>query len=90
MTYIVMAQDKRINEYETIGQLFTILKDPLIELILWKRVLSAIENFIERLCEAFSIPIDELLERILHNDNFSKECLAMAEALILMKRQNAA
>lgn len=90
MTYIVMALDKRINEYETTGQLFTILKDSLIELTLWKRVLSAIENFIECLCETFSISVDELLEGILHNDNFSKECIAMAEALRLMRRQNAA
>ena len=90
MTYIVMALDKRINEYETTGQLFTILKDSLIELTLWKRVLSAIMGFVECLCEAFSISVDELLEGILHNDKFSKECLAMAEALMLMRQKNVA
>ena len=47
-------------------------------------------GFIECLYEAFSISVDELLEGILHNDNFSKECLAMAEALILMRQKDAA
>ena len=45
MTYIVMTLDKRINEYETTGNLFAVLKDSLIELTLWKRVLSALERF---------------------------------------------
>ena len=85
-----MALDKRINEYETTGQLFAILKDSLIELTLWKRVLSALENFLECLCESFSIPFDEILESILHNENFSKECWAMAEALRAIREQNAA
>lgn len=90
MTYIVMALDKRINEYETTGQLFSILKDSLIELTLWKRVLSALENFLEYLCESVSIPFDELLESILHNENFSKECWAMAEAIRAIREQNVA
>ena len=89
MTYIVMALDKRINEYETLGRLFAVLKDSLIELTLWKRVLSALERFVKCLCESFSIPVDELLESILHNDNFSKECLAMANALLLVRLQCA-
>ncbi len=88
MTYIVMALDKRINEYETTGQLFIILKDSLIELTLWKRILSALEHFVECLCESFSIPADELLESILHNDNFSEECIVMAEALRLVRQHN--
>ena len=76
MTYAVMALDKRINEYETTGQLFAVLKDSIIELTLWKRILSALEGFVECLCESFSIPADELLENILHNDKLSKECWA--------------
>lgn len=90
MTYIVMALDKRINEYETTGKLFAALKNSLIELTLWKRILSAIERFIECLCDAFSIPVDELLEGMLHNDNYAKECLAMAEAVRLLRRQDVA
>lgn len=90
MTYAVMVLDKRINEYETTGQLFAVLKDSLIELTLWKRVLSALEGFVECLCESFSIPVDELLENILHNDKFSKECRAMAEALRSVREYDAA
>lgn len=86
MTYIVIALDKRINEYETTGQLFIILKDSLIELTLWKRILSALEHFVECLCERFSIPVDELLESILHDDCFSEECFAMARALLLVRQ----
>lgn len=89
-THIVMALDKRINEYETMGQLFSILKDSLIELTLWKRVLSALEKFLEYLCESVSIPFNELLESILHNENFSKECWAMAEAIRAIREQNVA
>ena len=90
MTYVVMVLDKRINEYETRGQLFAVLKDSLIELTLWKRILSALETFVECLCESFSIPVDEMLENILHNDKFSKECWAMAEALRSVREQDAA
>ena len=90
MTYVVMVLDKRINEYETTGQLFAVLKDSLIELTLWKRILSALETFVECLCESFSIPVDEMLENILHNDKFSKECWAMAEALRSVREQDAA
>ena len=90
MTYIVMALDKRINEYETTGKLFAALKNSLIELTLWKRILSAIERFIECLCDAFSIPVDELLESMLHNDNYTKECFAMVEAVRLLRRQDVA
>ena len=90
MTYIVMALDKRINEYETTGKLFAVLKDSLIELTLWKRVLSALERFMGCLCENASIQVDELLENILHNDSISEECLAIAEALRLVQQQDAA
>lgn len=90
MTYIVMALDKRINEYETTGKLFAVLKDSLIELTLWKRVLSALERFMGCLCENASIQVDELLESILHNDSISEECLAIAEALRLVQQQDVA
>ena len=90
MTYIVMALDKRINEYETTGKLFASLKNSLIELTLWKRILSAIESLIECLCDTLSIPVDELIGSMLHNDNYTKECLAMAEAVRLLRRQNVA
>lgn len=90
MTYIVMAFDKRINEYETTGQLFSALKSSLIELTLWKRILSALQRFVECLCEKFSIPVDELFESILDDDDFAEECLAMVGAIQSLRKRNAA
>ena len=90
MTYIVMALDKRINEYETTGQLFSVLKTSLIELTLWKRVLSALQRFVECLCEKFSIPVDELFESILDNDDFAQESLAMLGVIQSLRKRNAA
>ncbi len=81
MTYIVMALDKRINEYETTGQLFVVLKDSLIELTLWKRILSALEHCTEHLCKMVSVPFDELLESIVNEGETGDECLAILEAL---------
>ena len=90
MTYIVMALDKRINEYETTGKLFAVLKDSLVELTLWKRVLAALQRFMECCCENLSISSDELLESILHNDKFINECIAMPETLRYLRQENIA
>ena len=90
MTYMVVALDKRINEYETTGQLFAILKDSLVELTLWKRVLAALERIMECSCENLSISAHELLETFLHNDKFTDECIAMAKTLRFLRQENIA
>lgn len=65
--------------------MFAVLKGSLIELTLWKRVLSAQEYLTGRLYKNSSIQVGEPPESILHNDNISEECLAIAEALRLVQ-----
>lgn len=65
--------------------MFAVLKESLIELTLRKRVLSAQERFTGCLYKNSSIQVGEPPESILHNDNISEECLAIAEALRLVQ-----
>lgn len=65
--------------------MFAVLEESLIELTLWKRVLSTQEYLTGRLYKNSSIQVSEPPESILHNDNISEECLAIAEALRLVQ-----
>lgn len=65
--------------------MFAVLEESLIELTLWKRVLSAQEYLTGRLYKNSFIQVGEPPESILHNDNISEECLAIAEALRLVQ-----
>lgn len=90
MTYIVMALDKRINEYETTGLLFASLKNSLIELTLWKRVLSVLPIFMERLCEIATVTADELPESVLLNGTLPECCTGLAGVLLSLRKQKSA
>lgn len=90
MTYTVMALDKRINEYETTGLLFASLKNSLVELTLWKRVLSVLQHFMECLCETTSVTADELLESVLLNGTLPECCTGLAGALLSLRKLESA
>lgn len=65
--------------------MFAVLKESLIELTLRKRMLSAQEHLTGCLYKNSSIQVGEPPESILHNDNISEECLAIAKALRLVQ-----
>lgn len=65
--------------------MFAVLEESLIELTLRKRVFSAQKHLTGCLYKNFSIQAGEPPESILHNDNISEECLAIAEALRLVQ-----
>ena len=55
-----MALEKRFSDYETMGELFSEMKDDLMALTLWKRVLACIERLLDVLAERYifrSIPV---------------------------------
>ena len=76
-----MALEKRFSEYETMGELFTGMKEDLMALTLWKRVLACIQRLLEVLCEHLGVTVDELGESLINDDEAASAYLIMAQAL---------
>ena len=76
-----MALEKRLSEYETMGELFTDMKENLMALTLWKRVLACIKRLLEMLCEHLGVTVDEMTESLINDEEAASAYLVMAKAL---------
>jgi hypothetical protein len=88
ITHTVLTLEKRFNSYQTMGELFRSTQKQLLEFTLWERlniVILELINFLMKLCE---IDIDELMERILGNEQYEKQYKAMLMALKTIKQEN--
>ena len=81
MTYMVMALDKRLNDYETFGELFKEQRQDLMALTLWQRVLDIIRRIMNALAELIGISAEELVDNIIRDEKTLGKYYVMIDAL---------
>lgn len=81
MTYMVMALDKRLNDYETFGELFKEQRQNLMALTLWQRVLEVIRRIMNALAELIGISAEELVDNIIRDEKSLGKYYVMIDAL---------
>jgi len=69
------------TEYQILGELFSDMKNALVALTLWKRVLSYIEHILRILGETLWVTPQYLMAIISDNDKELSTIFVMAEAL---------
>ena len=81
MTYIALALDKRLNDYETMGALFEQRRADLMALTLWQRLLAIIKHLLEVLADMLGVNYEELSASIVRSEKMLEKYIVMAEAL---------
>ena len=81
MTYVVLALDKRLNDYETMGALFEQQRADLMALTLWQRLLAIIKHLLEVLADMLGVTCEELSASIVRSEKMLEKYIVMAEAL---------
>ena len=81
MTYIVLAIDKRLNDYETMGALFEKQRESLMDLTLWQRLLAIIKRLLEVLTDMLGISYEDLSASIVRDEEMLSRYIVLAEAL---------
>ena len=69
------------TEYQILGELFSDMKNALVALTLWKRVLTCIERILRVLGETLGLTPQHLIATISGNDKELSKILVMVEAL---------
>ena len=85
MTYIALALDKRLNDYETMGALFEQQRADLMALTLWQRLLAIIKHLLEVLADMLGVNYEELSASIVRSEKMLEKYIVMAEALEELK-----
>ena len=85
MTYIALALDKRLNDYETMGELFEEQRADLMALTLWQRLLAIIKHLLEVLADMLGVTYEELSASIVRDEKMLEKYIVMAEALEELK-----
>ena len=78
---MVMALDKRLNGYETFGELFKEQRQDLMALTLWQRVLDIIRRIMNALAELIGISAEELVDNIIRDEKSLEKYNVMIDAL---------
>ena len=81
MTYIVMSLEKRMSDYETMGELFANMEEDVMALTLWRRILKCVERILASLCEVLGYSISEIEQLIVTDTEMQKNFEIMAQAL---------
>ena len=81
MTYIALALDKRLNDYETMGALFEQQRADLMALTLWQQLLAIIKHLLEVLADVLGVTYEELSASIVRDEKMLGKYIVMAEAL---------
>ncbi len=89
ITHTVLTLEKRFSAYQTMGELFRETQKQLLEFTLWERLNMVIVELINFLLDLCEIDIDELMERIINNEQYEKQYNAMLMALKTIKQENA-
>ena len=85
MTYIALALDKRLNDYETMGALFEQQRADLMALTLWQRLLAIIKHLLEVLADMLGVNYEELSASIVRSEKMLEKYIVMAEPLEELK-----
>jgi hypothetical protein len=81
VTYTILTLQRRFEAYETMGELYRESQQHLLELTLWERILKVFLKMLRQLMELLSIDIEKTIERLLQDENASKQILAIINAL---------
>lgn len=81
ITYIVMSLEKRMAEYETMGELFADMEEDVMALTLWHRVLKCIERLLAALCDVLGFSLDEMGRIIVADQEMRNNFEIIANAL---------
>ena len=81
ITYIVMSLEKRMSDYETMGELFANMEEDVMALTLWRRILKCVERILASLCEVLGYSISEIEQLIVTDTEMQKNFEIMAQAL---------
>jgi RNA-splicing ligase RtcB len=81
ITYTVLNLQRRFEAYETIGELFRVSQQYLMELTLWERILEIFIKMLQQLMEVLPIDLEETLEKLFHDHKRGKKLLAIMNAL---------
>ncbi len=81
LTYTVMVLKKRFSDYETMGELFADMKEDLLALTLWRRILSCLERLLNVLAERIGLTAEELMSDIIADSEAATDFELMATVL---------
>ena len=81
VTHTILSLQKRFSSYETMGELFRETQQQLLELTLWERLLKAFVRLIVQLFEVLGIEIEEIMGRLLQDNEASRKLRIILSAL---------
>lgn len=76
-----MSLEKRISEYETMGELFADMEEDVMALTLWQRVLKCMERLLAALCDVLGFSVGEIGRIIVADSEMRNNFEIMAKAL---------
>lgn len=80
VTYTMLAFYKRLNEYETMGELFRSLQEEVFALTLWQRFLPVVEKVLRDLCALLDIDYNETMRTICSDNTKATRIFRMLRA----------
>ena len=80
-THTILTLQKRFTCYETMGELFRETQQHLLELTLWERLIKVFSKLLIQMTTILNIDFEETMEKLIQNDQTSKQLLAMLAAL---------
>ena len=81
ITHTILSLQRRFVAYETMGELFRETQQHLIELNLWERILEVFFKMLRQLLSILSFDVDQAIEKIMKDDNASRQLITMLNAL---------
>ena len=76
-----MSLEKRMSEYETMGELFADMEDDVMALTLWHRVQKCIESLPTSLCGVLGFSVSEIGQLKVTGSEMRNNFEIMAKAL---------
>jgi hypothetical protein len=87
ITHTVLTLEKRFNSYQTMGELFRDTQKDLLELTLWERLNQLIIEIINLLLDLCEIDLEDLMNRIINNEQYEKQYSTMLWALKAIQQE---
>ena len=81
ITYTILTLQKRFESYETMGILFREIQTDLLELTLWERLIRQVLRMIINLFEVLDIALEEVMAKLIRNDEASKKLMLILSVL---------
>lgn len=86
--YVMMSLRKRFGEYETMGEVYRALSRELFAETLWQRMIPVMVKILSTIFSIIEFDIEDAMKKLAEQDDFMKDMLRMANALICQKPDN--